>query len=76
MKTLIGKMLVIEDRDRIGWPQMFEHPMIKYDAPLIISRFSKTQAIEEPVERAVELAHFYIEQNLVLNLTNKLHENV
>ena len=29
---MLKKMLVVNDSDRMSWPELFEHPLIKIDA--------------------------------------------
>jgi len=82
VKNMLRRMLVINDSDRMSWPELFEYPLIKIDAEDIQKQLELINQNNEidPLLKSVEVNNFYINYNKVVGIDktqqNKAFKNI
>ncbi|KRX00707.1 Protein kinase-like domain [Pseudocohnilembus persalinus] len=69
VKDMLTKMLQIKEEDRIGWPELFEHPLIKLDIEDVKAKINEIQNQEgDQLLRSVEVNQYYCKNNKVIGI--------
>lgn len=68
IKDLLKQMLVVEDKDRISWPEIFNHPLIKFDENAIKENIQKIEEEKDLLLKSVAMNKLYVQTNKTMGL--------
>jgi serine/threonine protein kinase len=69
VKNLLKRMLVVEEKDRISWPELFEDDLLMDESESVFRMISEIQTKEvDSLLRSKALNDLYIEKNKVLGV--------
>lgn len=66
IKDLLKQMLVVEDKDRISWPEIFNHPLIKFDETSLKENIQKIEEEKDLLLKSVAMNKLYVQNNKVM----------
>lgn len=66
IKDLLKQMLVVEDKDRISWPEIFNHSLIKFDENSIKENIQKIEEEKDMLLKSVAMNKLYVQTNKVM----------
>lgn len=66
IKDLLKQMLVVEDKDRISWPEIFNHPLIKFDENSLKENIQKIEEEKDLLLKSVAMNKLYVQNNKVM----------
>ncbi len=71
IKDLLKMMLVVEDKDRISWPEIFNHPLIKFDETSLKENIQKIEEEKDVLLKSVAMNKLYVQNNKVMGFKKK-----
>lgn len=66
IKDLLKQMLVVEDKERISWPEIFNHPLIKFDETSLKENIQKIEEEKDLLLKSVAMNKLYVQNNKVM----------
>ena len=66
IKDLLKQMLVVEDKDRISWPEIFNNPLIKFDETSLQENIKKIEEEKDVLLKSVAMNKLYVQNNKVM----------
>lgn len=68
VKDLLKLMLIVEDKERISWLELFNHPLCKFDAKSIKANIEKIEQEKDSWAKTLALNNLYVQNNRVMGL--------
>lgn len=68
VKDLLKLMLIVGDKERISWLELFNHPLCKFDAKSIQSNIEKIEQEKDSWAKTIALNNLYVQNNKVMGL--------
>lgn len=66
VKDLLKLMLIVEDKERISWLELFNHPLCKFDAKGIQANLEKLEQEKDSWTKTVAMNNLYVQNNKVM----------
>ena len=66
VKDLLRLMLIVEDRERISWLELFNHPLCKFDMKGIQANLEKIEQEKDTWTKTVQMNNLYVQNNRVM----------
>lgn len=66
VKNLLKLMLIVEDKERISWLEIFSHPLCKFDPNAIKDNIAKIEEEKDSLLKSVAMNKLYVQNNKVM----------
>ena len=66
VKDLLKLMLIVEDKERISWLELFNHPLCKFDTKEIKANLEKIEQEKDAWTKTVAMNNLYVQNNKVM----------
>lgn len=66
VKDLLKLMLIVEDRERISWIELFNHPLCKFDPNSLKANIEKIEEEKDSLIKSAAINKLYVQNNKVM----------
>ena len=74
VKKLLRKMLIVEDKDRISWPELFEHEVVKFDVNNLKKKIDQIGEEKDDLLKSVAINKLYLQNNKIMGFNKNTDE--